>query len=238
MTAPKLKIKKRQTLTDQLYGQVLEQIVSNKLAQGEKLPSENQIATAFGVSRPVVREALRRLQEDGLVEARRGVGTFVRRRPSEKLIEYATAGSVAGLMRAMEARITVEKATARMAAQRASPKDIARIEAALQTLEVSMQARNSSFDADYQFHRAIAAASGNEVFLQMLDCVQESIEQGIDVAQKLTRQGSQARIDVVISEHRQILEAIRAGDSEVAGVSMAHHLLQARARITDHAGIA
>ena len=59
MTALKLKIKKRQTLADQLYGQVLEQIVSNKLAQGEKLPSENQIATAFGVSRPVVREASR-----------------------------------------------------------------------------------------------------------------------------------------------------------------------------------
>ncbi|MEP3687836.1 MAG: FadR/GntR family transcriptional regulator [Sulfitobacter dubius] len=238
MTTPKLKIKKRQTLADQLYGQVLEQIVSNKLAQGEKLPSENQIATAFGVSRPVVREALRKLQEDGLVEARRGVGTFVRRRPSEKLIEYATAGSVAGLMRAMEARITIEKATAHMAAQRASPKDIARIEAALQALEASMQARDPSFDADYQFHRAIAAASGNEVFVQMLDCARGSIEQGIDVAQKLTRQGSQARIDVVISEHRQILEAIRAGDSEVAGVSMAYHLLQARARITDHAGIA
>ena len=101
-----------------------------------------------------------------------------------------------------------------------------------------MQARNPSFDADYQFHRAIAAASGNEVFLQMLDCARESIEQGIDVAQKLTRQGSQARIDVVINEHRQILEAIRAGDSEAAGVSMAYHLLQARARITDHAGIA
>ncbi|SDG32344.1 FadR/GntR family transcriptional regulator [Sulfitobacter delicatus] len=238
MTAPKLKIKKRQTLADQLYGQVLEQIVSNKLAQGEKLPSEHQIATAFGVSRPVVREALRKLQEDGLVEARRGVGTFVRRRPSEKLIEYTTAGSVAGLMRAMEARITVEKATARMAALRANPKDIARIETALQVLEESMQARTPSFDADYQFHRAIAEASGNEVFIQMLDCARDAIEQGIDVAQKLTREGTQNRIDVVISEHRQILEAIRAGDAEVAGVSMAYHLLQARTRITDHAGIA
>lgn len=238
MTSPKLKIEKRQTLADQLYGQVLEQIVSNKLAQGGKLPSENQIATAFGVSRPVVREALRKLQEDGLVEARRGVGTFVRRRPSEKLIEYAAAGSVAGLMRAMEARITVEKATARMAAQRASPKDINRIETALQTLEASMQARTPSFEADYQFHRAIAEASGNEVFIQMLDCAREAIEHGIDVAQKLTREGTQTRIDMVIREHRQILEAIRAGDSEVAAVSMAYHLFQARTRITDHAGIA
>jgi DNA-binding FadR family transcriptional regulator len=235
METPKLKIKKRQTLADQLYGQILEQIVSNTLKQGERLPSENRIATAFGVSRPVVREALRKLQEDGLAEPRRGVGTFVRRRPPEKLIEFATAGSVAGLMRAMEARITVENATARMAALRASQKDLARIEATLQKLEVSMQARTPSVEADYQFHRAIAAASGNEVFIQMLDCTREAIEQGIDVAQKLTREGSQARLDTVMREHRQIIEAIRAGDSEAAGVFMSYHLLQARTRITDHA---
>jgi DNA-binding FadR family transcriptional regulator len=232
---PELKIKKRQTLADQLYGQILEQIVSNKLKQGERLPSENRIATAFGVSRPVVREALRKLQEDGLAEARRGVGTFVRRRPPEKLIEFATAGSVAGLMRAMEARITVEHATARMAALRASQKDLARIEATLQELEASMLARTPSVEADYQFHRAIAAASGNDVFIQMLDCTRQAIEQGIDVAQKLTREGSQARVDTVMREHRQIFEAIRAGDSEAAGVSMSYHLLQARTRITDHA---
>jgi GntR family transcriptional repressor for pyruvate dehydrogenase complex len=232
---PKLKITKRQTLADQLYGQILEQIVSNTLKQGEQLPSENRIATAFGVSRPVVREALRKLQEDGLAEARRGVGTFVRRRPPEKLMEYTTAGSIAGLMRAMEARVTVENATARMAAQRASQKDLARIETALEKLEALMLARTPSADADYQFHRAIAVASGNEVFCDMLDCTREIIELGIDVAQKLTREGSQARLDTVMREHRQIFEAIRAGDSETAAVSMSYHLLQARTRITDHA---
>jgi DNA-binding FadR family transcriptional regulator len=234
MDTPKLMIKKRQTLADQLYGQILEQIVSNTLKQGERLPSEHQIATAFGVSRPVVREALRKLQEDGLVEARRGVGSFVRRRPPEKLIEFANAGSVAGLMRAMEARMTVEHATARMAALRASQKDIARIESKLAELEASMQARTPSVEADYLFHRAIAEASGNHVFTIMLDSTRDAVAQAIDVAQKLTREGSQARIDTVMREHRQILEAIKSGDSEAAGVSMSYHLLQARQRVTDH----
>lgn len=235
MENPKLMITKRQTLADQLYGQILEQIVSNMLKHGERLPSEHRLATAFGVSRPVVREALRKLQEDGLVEARRGVGSFVRRRPPEKLIEYASAGSIAGLMRAMEARMTVEHATARMAAQRASQKDLAHIEETLQELEASMLSRTPSVDADYQFHRAIAAASGNEVFMDMLDCACEPIKQAIDVAQKLTREGSQARLETVMREHRQILEAIRAGDSQAAAVSMSYHLLQARQRVTDHA---
>lgn len=235
MELAKLKITKRQTLAGQLYGQILEQIVSNTLGQGERLPSENGLATTFGVSRPVVREALKKLQEDGLVEARRGVGTFVRRRPPEKLIEFATVDSVAGLMRAMEARVTVEHATARMAALRAGPKDLARIESALHRLEESMALRTPSVDSDYQFHLAIAAATGNEVFVQMLECTREAIERGIDVAQKLTREGTQARLDLVMREHRQIFEAIRAGDSEAAGVCMSHHLLQARTRITDHA---
>lgn len=234
MDQPKLMIKKRQTLADQLYGQILEQIVSNLLKQGERLPSEHQIATGFGVSRPVVREALRKLQEDGLVEARRGVGSFVRRRPPEKLIEFATAGSVAGLMRAMEARMVVEHATARMAALRAGPKDIARIESTLAELEASMQARTPSVEADYLFHRAIAEASGNPVFAGMLDSTRSEVEQSIDVAQKLTREGSQERIDTVLREHRQILEAIKSGDSEAAAVSMSYHLLQARQRVTDH----
>lgn len=234
MESPTLKIKKRQTLADQLYGQILEKIVSNTLRRGEKLPSEHQIATAFGVSRPVVREALRKLQEDGLVEARRGVGSFVRRRPPEKLIQFAKSGSVASLMRAMEARMVVEAATARLAALRANQDDLVAIEKTLLELETSMMARTPSVDADYQFHRAIAKASGNDVFTDMLDSTRETIKQAIDVAQKLTREGSQARIDTVMREHREILEAIKAGDSEAAGVSMSYHLLQARHRVTDH----
>jgi len=234
----RLKITKRQTLADQLYGQILEQIVSNTLRQGERLPSENMLATAFGVSRPIVREALSKLQDGGLTEARRGVGTFVRRRPPEKLIEFAAADSIASLMRASEARIMVEHASARMAALRAGPKELARIEASLHKLEESMAARTPSVEEDYQFHVAIAAASGNDVFVQMLDCTRDAIERGIDVAQKLTRDGTQARLDRVMREHRQIFEAIRAGDSEAAGVCMSYHLLQARTRITDHAEVA
>ena len=232
-----LKIRKRQTLADQLYGQILEQIVSDILKQDEKLPSEHKIASAFEVSRPVVREALRKLQEDGLVESRRGVGTFVRRKPPEKLIQYTTAESVAGLMRAMEARMTIEAATARLAAQRAGPKDLARLEKALGELEASMQARTPLVEADYAFHRAIAQASGNPVFVDMLDCARPAIEQAIDVAQKLTREGAQSRIDAVAREHRQLYEAIVAGDGEAAALCMSYHLLQARHRITDHARI-
>lgn len=231
----KLTIRKRKTLSDQLYGQILEQIVSGALKQGEKLPSENRICSAFGVSRPVVREALRKLQDDGLVEARRGVGSFVRKRPPQRLIEFATADSVSGLMRAMEARMVVEKATARLAAQRAGSREIAKIEAALKTLENLMRRREVALDADFDFHLAIAEASGNDAFVIMLNAIRDVMERTIDVAQSLTREGSQARIDRVTQEHRQIYEAILARDIDAAGLTMAYHLLQARQRVTDYA---
>jgi DNA-binding FadR family transcriptional regulator len=235
MAETRIRIRKRKTLTDQLYGQILEQIVSGQLQEGEKLPSEHQICAAFAVSRPVVRAALRRLQEDHLIESRRGVGSFVRKRPPQGLIEYTSADSVAGLMRAMEARMTVEHATARMAAQRADATDLARISEALDALEQSMGQRQPSRDPDFAFHLAVAEASHNEVYVAMLQAAQEVMQRAIEVAQMITRRGSQARVDRVLQEHRQVFEAIRARDAEAAGLSMAYHLLQARQRITDHA---
>lgn len=232
---PGLNIRRRQTLADQLYGQILEQIVSGLLRQGEKLPSENQFCQAFEVSRPVVREALRKLREDGLVEARRGVGYFLRRRPPRGLIEYATADSVPGLLRAMEARITVESQTARLAAQRAGPRDMARIEDAMLRLEVAMRRREVASDADLDFHLAIATASGNEIFVTMLNAIHDQMERAITVAQSITSTGSRARADRVLQEHRQIYEAILARDIDAAGLMMSHHLLQARQRVTDKA---
>lgn len=231
----RIKIRKRKTLTDQLYGQILEQIVSGRLQEGEKLPSEHQICDAFEVSRPVVREALRRLQEDRLIESRRGVGSFVRKRPPQGLIEYTSAGSVAGLMRVTEARMTVENATARMAALRADAADLARIESSLDALERSMGQRQPSRDPDFEFHLAVAEASHNEVYVTMLCAAQETMQRAIEVAQSITRGGSQTRVDRVLREHRQVFEAILSRDAEAAGLSMSYHLLQARQRITDHA---
>lgn len=231
----KLTIRRRKTLSDQLYGQILEKIVSGALRPGDKLPSENQICEAFEVSRPVVREALRKLQDDGLIEARRGVGSFVRKAPPQGLIEHADAESVSGLMRALEARMVVERATASLAAQRAGPEDLARIRAALERLEASMQRREPERDADFDFLLAVAEAGGNDSFVTMLLAVRDVMERTISVAQNITRTGSQARIDRVAGEHRQVYEAIAARDVEAAGLAMAWHLLQARQRVTDSA---
>src|SRR5271168_1372099 len=89
----------RERLGDLLYGQILERIVSGALKEGDKLPSENQICQAFGVSRPTVREALMRLHADGLVTTRQGSGTFVQKRPSDHLTRLAKVSDIAGMLR-------------------------------------------------------------------------------------------------------------------------------------------
>ena len=109
---------KRARLSDQLCGQIFEQIVSRKLNVGDQLPSENEISKSFGVSRPVVREALLRLREDGLVTAQQGPGSFVSAQPAPRLKTFSSAENVASYVRCQEVRISLEGDTARFAALR------------------------------------------------------------------------------------------------------------------------
>ncbi|HAY50024.1 MULTISPECIES: FadR/GntR family transcriptional regulator [Thalassospira] len=235
MTELLLKVQKREKLADQLYGQILEQIVSGNLGEGTKLPSENEICASFGVSRPVVREALRKLQSDGLVYARQGVGSFVKKRPPQGLIEFGGVNDVAGLLRCFEARIAIEGATARMAAERASVRHHREIENALKTLEDGVAAGDIADKADLDFHMAIARASGNEIFLTILNSLHGVMQKSMNVALNITRSGSADRAKRVLAEHRQIYDAILGRDGDSAELMMRYHLHQARQRVTDHA---
>lgn len=235
MTELLLKVQKREKLADQLYGQILEQIVSGNLGEGTKLPSENEICASFGVSRPVVREALRKLQSDGLVYARQGVGSFVKKRPPQGLIEFGGVNDVAGLLRCFEARIAIEGATARMAAERASVRHHREIENALKTLEDRVAAGDIADKADLDFHMAIARASGNEIFLTILNSLHGVMQKSMNVALNITRSGSADRAKRVLAEHRQIYDAILGRDGDSAELMMRYHLHQARQRVTDHA---
>lgn len=223
----------RRRLADDIYGRILELIAAGQYVEGTRLPSENELCKEYAVSRPVVREAFARLRADGIVVARQGAGSFVRRRPPQALIDHSGAGDVAAIMRCMEVRLAIEPASARLAAYRASPSDQDLIARKMQQMEASMRARKPSREADFEMHRAIAAASGNDLFCDMLDVVRPVMLRAIDVAQTLTKMGDAQRVDTVIDEHRQILEAIGSRDGEAAELLMRYHLVQARRRVTE-----
>jgi GntR family transcriptional regulator, transcriptional repressor for pyruvate dehydrogenase complex len=228
-----LQPKRKERLGDQLYGQILEQIVSGALKEGDKLPSEKELCLMFEVSRPVVREAMMLLQADGLVVARQGSGTYVQRRPPQGLIAIAGASDIAGILRCYELRVPLEGEAAALAAKRRSSEQLGQIKAALDDLGRVVEARASASAADFAFHRAVAEASCNEMFVSILESLHAAIENSMAVALNITREGSDQRIRRVLDEHSRIYEAIAMGDADAANLAMRYHINRARQRITD-----
>lgn len=223
----------RQRLGDQLYGQILDQILSGRLQEGSRLPPEKELSGMFGVSRPVVRQALMRLRVDGLLHARQGAGSYVLARPSERLGRFASSGDVAALMRCIEARLPLEGAAARLAAERRSPEQLARIAAAHDAFAEAAEGSGMTPDSDYAFHGSIAEASGNDYFPAFLHGLHGALLRFMGVALGLTRTGSRERARAVVQEHAHILDAIRQGDADMAGLAMQFHIGQARRRVID-----
>ena len=223
----------KRRLADILYGQLLEQIMQGSLVRGQKLPSENALSEAFGASRPVVREALMRLQADGLIEARRGSGTYLARTPPPEVSRFVEPSDFARYLRTFEVRIALETATSEFAARRRSEDDLAAIKQAMDAFAQALEADQPARSLDVAFHRAIAAATGNDLFVRQLNDLTAEIEGVMNIALGLTRLGSAERRAAVMQEHRQIVDAIEMGDADLASTYMRFHLSQARRRVTD-----
>ncbi|WP_119157265.1 FadR/GntR family transcriptional regulator [Caldimonas tepidiphila] len=223
----------RTRLSDQLYGQIFEQIVSGQLKVGDRLPSEKEICDSFGVSRPVVREALLRLGADGLVTSHQGLGTFVSHQPVARIQSFARAQDVASYLRCQEVRISLEGDAARLAALRRTDEHLQAIEEAQERF--SRNAINGRPDPqdDLAFHSSIAAATQNDFFLEVLQHIHESLSGFLRLSLSLTRTGSKHRAQRVVDEHAAIVDAIREQDGERARIAMQFHLQQALRRMVD-----
>ena len=233
MTALDLTAPRKARLADLLYGQILQQIVTGTLAEGARLPSEQALCRSFGVSRPTVRAALLRLHADGVVSTRQGSGSFVLRRPPDRLTRLTEGANIAGMLRCLEVRIGLEGQAAGLAAQRRSAADLDRIVTALRILQDRLGDGARPEEADFAFHLAVAEASGNALFPELLARVGGTTRATMAVALSLTREGSQERARRVLDEHAVIAEAITRGDAEAADLAMRYHLHRSRQRVTD-----
>jgi DNA-binding FadR family transcriptional regulator len=224
---------RKERLADTVYGAILSGITSGKFAPGDKLPSEAEFSLAFDVSRPVVREALLRLSTDGLIQSRRGIGTFVSTRPSTRLTELADAASLSGFLRAFEPRIVLETEAARLAAMRRSRADLGTIRQTIDDLSKAIEANELGQEQDIAFHNAIAHAAGNEYFPALLEDLRMPVTETMNIGLELARERSTARRRRIIEEHTRIFNSIAAEDADAAGSYMKYHLLQARSALLD-----
>src|SRR5690606_23739773 len=225
----------RQRLGDKLYGIILEKILSGEMRVGDRLPSEHEISRKHDISRPVVREALLRLRADGLITAQQGRGTFVTHQPEVRMKTFDNADNIAFYLRAQELRQALEGDAARLAAMRRTRAQLKAIEAASQTFNALVRKKEATAEADLAFHMAIAEASGNEVYVSVLESILEPVQGFMRLTLNLTRTGTQQRSMLVMAEHQAIVQAISMQDAEQARVAMIYHLGQARGRLVGQA---
>lgn len=224
-------------LSDTVAQQLQKQIEKGSFAKTGKLPTEAVLAQEFGVSRTVIREAISRLKNEGMVEPRQGSGVFIVERAGIRplRIDYAQAVEPGAVVQILALRRAIEAEVAFEAAQRRSSEQMAAIDAALDNIDRAVRAGRDGVAEDVAFHREIANATGNPYFLKTLTFLNQYLEAGTIV----TRANEALREDFmrqVREEHAAIADAIRAADPAAARDAAQTHLINAARRLAE-AGI-
>jgi GntR family transcriptional regulator, transcriptional repressor for pyruvate dehydrogenase complex len=218
--------------TARLYEQVVEQletlIVEGHLIPGDRLPAERELCDQFEVSRTVIREAVKSLQEKGLVEIRPGVGTFVQH-GMDKILRQSLGRMTQinqeyGLENLMQVREILEPEIAAIAAEKASPADLDAMWLAIERMNQSLDDIEDFIAADHEFHLALARATQNDLIVNLMDSIVDSLEEQRRLIFSVTGEGPQhGQI-----HHIRIFKAIQQANRELSRRQMIAHLLQVR----------
>jgi GntR family transcriptional repressor for pyruvate dehydrogenase complex len=215
--------------TEQVVAHIRQLIERGQLRPGDKLPAERDLATKIGVSRPTVRVGLHALAAMGVVKSRHGSGTYIPDGPptldSEPLSLLA---ALHGFTREemYEARRLLEVAAAGMAAERATPEQLATLADEVANLFAALDDPLRFLVHDITFHRSVAAASGNPIIGALVEMVSALY---YERRRETAKQASDRDLKEAAELHRRIYQAIRARDPEAARSAMNEHLMRASA---------
>jgi DNA-binding FadR family transcriptional regulator len=220
----------RRIRTQRAFEEIAEQIrgelVSRRLRAGDRLPAERALAEQFGVSRNTLREALRSLENSGLLRLQKGAtgGAFVRESTGDAIITGLRDMFHLGAIQPehlTEARVMIESIAVRVACERATREDIDALNANIALAERNARKRNIDFygqaDIHLEFHRILARATKNPVMVIVMEAL-------IDVMQHFIRAIGQKRNPWVIPSRRRFMKHFEAGDSDAAVAEMEQHL--------------
>ncbi|MCW5253625.1 MULTISPECIES: FadR/GntR family transcriptional regulator [unclassified Streptomyces] len=202
---------RRVPLADQAAGLLLDRIRSGEWPLGARLPGETTLGPQLGVGRSTVREAIRQLAGKGVLETRQGAGVFVT--ALDVTEDWNDVLRRAGIVSVIEARIAIETEAAAHAADRRTPQALRALRRALAERQEGHGGTEDYVDADMRFHRAVVAASGNPVLLELFDTFVPRLRQAmID----MLRLGSRLDDDTDHAAHADLVEAIADRDAEAA----------------------
>jgi DNA-binding FadR family transcriptional regulator len=194
---------------------------------GEKIPTETDLCREYGVSRTVVREAIASLRADGLLTSRQGIGVFVNDAPRLLPFEISPVpeSAVQEILHILELRLGVELEAAALAAERRSAKQLKDIRLALSRIEAEpVDGEDAGGRLDFDFHIAIARATGNAYFERFLDFLGPQIIPRLRIRAGALRPEATGYREKLHEEHLAILDAIEKRDPEAARDAMRVHL--------------
>jgi len=225
---------KKAKVYEEIVSKIKDMVEKGRFKSGDQLPVERELAEVFRVSRSSVREALRSLESQGFIESRQGNGTYIASQPVESLVSPLASVILSekdDQMELFEMRRMIEPDLAYLAAERATEEEIAMMEEILVLQEEKIARGESGTDVDKDFHYVMARATKNKVLLRItdniIDLLAESREQYLQV---------EGRPQKSILRHREVLEAIRAGDPERAEKCMLEHLMDIETSLFGVAG--
>lgn len=212
---------------EQIAKQIEERILSGELREGDRLPSERELAIQFQASRTAVREAMKSLAQKGLVNMRPGRGTMVIDGTSQAMRHslglMMRVGQLSSTVQLVEVREILEPEIAALAAARAQEEQIQAMGVAVEVMDASLDDADAFIAADNDFHRALARGTQNELILALVDSVVDLLS--AQRKQVFSVSGGPERGQV---HHKLLLEAIIRRDQEAAREAMQAHLKQVR----------
>lgn len=214
----------RKKISDEVFEQ-MKRMISNRIwKEGEKIPSQNELQSMFHVSRVSIREALKKLESYGVITTQQGRGSFVTRFEEANLFAdpaieiFQSAADSKTIRDFMEFRRIIEIEGVRLAAERATPEEIQRLEENYQNM---CEARNNVqkfSDYDFDFHEIIAQMTKNSILIRCFGLIITFLKKDFDeVVEKVG-------VDKGTYYHKEILNAIKAHEPEKASRIMAEHL--------------
>ena len=210
---------------DRVFAHLRALLMDGSIRAGDRLGSERDLATQIGVSRPVVREALRAMAMIGALEIRERVGTIVRRPDVSVLgdfFTFALAQQSDMVDDIMEARIAIECQSARLACERATVEDFERMRSALDRIEATIDNAEEGGRADFAFHSALVRAGRSETLNALYQAMAELLMRSHLKRRELVHVFASMK-DYLVSDHKRIFDVIVARDAERADQVLRKH---------------
>lgn len=218
-------MKKEQSLAERTADSILTMLsIEKKFAPGDKIPNENDLATALSVSRTTLREAIRILAAHHVLEIRRGRGTYVREdfNPSDQLGLGQLSAALVDIRDLFEVRLIFEPQAAYYAAMRATEAEIERILHYGKIDEELMLKGEERTEAEQDFHNAIAVATHNAFLKELMPMLQEAISRAVEMTDQLPD-----LVRLTVEDHRRIMEFLEKRNPDGARTAMQLHMIHA-----------